>query len=201
MDINNQSTTKIVRRFKTGASAFLLGSALFLSSQSAPTPAVAQTLPTAFESAVVLTRAEATYDAVQAYPSAYQFTVMVPEAAKQPLSRLTIIAPENYGAFGVNLPGKENISAFIPTDPEAKNYQYPQRKIPAQASVDGRTITIDFPEPISPQQAVTVEFPYMRNPDKAGTYLFEVHAAPAGANPINQFIGFGRLVIRENHHT
>ncbi len=129
MDINNQSTTATFRQFKTGASAFLMGSALVFSSQLALMPAIAQTLPTAFESAVVLTRAEATYDSVQAYPSVYQFTVQVPEAAKQPLSRLTITAPDNYGAFGVNMPGKEVVTAFIPTDPEAKSYQYPQRKI------------------------------------------------------------------------
>jgi hypothetical protein len=201
MGINHQSTAATSKRIKTGVLAFLIGNALLLSTQSTLIPAISQALPTYFESGLTLTRAEATYDAVNAYPAVYQFTVQVPEAAKQSLSRLTIIAPENFGAFGVNLPGQEQVSAFIPGDPQAKGYQYPQRKIPAKASIDGRNINIDFPEPISPQQAVTVEFPYMRNPAKAGTYLFEVHAAPPGTNPVSQFLGFGRLVIRENHHT
>jgi Protein of unknown function (DUF2808) len=201
MDRNSQLPGRILKRLEKGFLAFLLGTTLTLTTQAVHNPAVSQELPTAFESGLRLTRAEATYDAVNAYPSVYQFTVQVPEAAKQPLSRITITAPDRFGGFGMNLPSKEGISAFISANPDDKTHQYPQRMVPTQISMEGRNIVIDFPEPIAPQQAVTVQFPYMRNPAQAGTYLFEVNAAPPGSNPVNQFIGFGRLVIRENHHT
>jgi hypothetical protein len=201
MDSNSQLSSKKPNNLRKGFIAFLLGTALTLTAQIVQTPAISQALPTAFETGLRLTRAEATYDAVNAYPSVYQFTVQVPEAAKQPLSRITITAPDTFGGFGVNLPGKEVVSAFISEKPEDKNHQYPQRMVPTQVNMEGRNIVIDFPEPIPPAQAVTVQFPYMRNPAKAGTYLFEVNAAPPGSNPVSQFVGFGRLVIRENHHT
>ncbi len=201
MNSNNHHSRRTLKRSNKGILVFLLGATLTLTTQAVRTPAISQELPTAFEAGLRLTRAEATYDSVNAYPSVYQFTVQVPEAAKQPLSRVTIISPDTFGGFGMNLPSKENISAFISENPDAKNHQYPQRMVPTQTSVDGRNIIIDFPEPIAPQQAVTIQFPYMRNPAKAGTYLFEVNASPPGSNPVSQFIGFGRLAIRENHHT
>jgi hypothetical protein len=201
MDSNSQLSGRTLKRLEKGFLAFLLGTTLTLTTQAVQTPAISQELPTAFETGLRLTRAEATYDAIGAYPSVYQFTVQVPEAAKQPLSRITIISPDTFGAFGMNLPSKENISAFISANPDSKMHQYPQRMVPTQINVDGRNIVIDFPEPIAPQQAVTIQFPLMRNPAQAGTYLFEVNASPPGSNPVKQFLGFGRLVIRENHHT
>jgi hypothetical protein len=199
MDINSQLSGRILKHLKKGFPALLLGTTLTLTALS--NSVISQELPTAFEAGLRLTRAESTYDAINAYPAVYQFTVQVPEAAKQPLSRITITAPDTFGGFGMNLPSKESISAFISENPDDKRHQYPQRMVPTQISMEGRNIVVDFPEPIAVQQAVTVQFPYMRNPAKAGTYLFEVNAAPPGSNPVNQFLGFGRLVIRENHHT
>jgi Protein of unknown function (DUF2808) len=201
MDSNSQLSGRVFKRLEKGFIALLLGTTLTLTAQAVSTSARSQELPTAFETGLRLTRAESTYDAINAYPAVYQFTVQVPEAAKQPLSRITITAPDTFGGFGMNMPSKESVSAFISDNPDDKRHQYPQRMVPAQISMEGRNIIVDFPEPIAVQQAVTVQFPYMRNPAKAGTYLFEVNAAPPGSNPVNQFVGFGRLVIRENHHT
>jgi hypothetical protein len=190
--------SKTFKKLGYGMSVFFLGAALTLVT---PQNVSAVEFPTAFETALKLTRAASTYNNINAYPATYQFALQIPAAAKQSVARISITVPDDFGTFGVNLPKKEDISAFVPTEPEATRPQVAQQALPAQVSFDGRTVLLDFPEPIPAAQAVTVQFGLMRNPAQGGTYLFEVNAFPPGSKAIKQFVGFGRLVFTENRRS
>jgi Protein of unknown function (DUF2808) len=187
--------SKAFKRLGKGVSTFFLGTALTLVPLQS---AFSVELPTAFETALKLTRAASTYDYINFYPATYQFAVQIPAEVKQPLARVSIAIPGEFGAFGVNMPKKEDIYAFIATEPDAMRPQVAQRVLPTQINIEGRTVLIDFPEPIASPQTVTVQFGLMRNPSLGGTYLFEVNAFPPGGQAVKQFVGFGRLVFRDN---
>lgn len=198
--INNypNQRSKTFKYLGRGISVFFIGFALTLVT---PQNVSAVEFPTAFETALKLTRAASTYNNINAYPATYQFALQIPAAAKQSLAQVSITVPDDFGVFGVNLPKKEDISAFIPTEPDATRPQVAQRMLPVQIRIDGRTVLLDFPEPIPAAQAVTVQFGLMRNPSQGGTYLFEVNAFPPGSNAVKQFVGFGRLVFTENRRS
>jgi hypothetical protein len=187
--------SRAFRQLGRGISVLVLGTALTLAT---PQNSFAAEFPTAFETALKLTRAASTYDNINAYPATYQFVIQIPAAAKQSVARISVTVPDDFGAFGANLPKKEDISAFIPTEPDAIRPQVAQQMLSSQISIEGRTVMIDFPEPIPAPQAITVQFGLMRNPAQGGTYLFEVDAFPPGSKAVKQFVGFGRLVFRDN---
>ena len=190
---------KAFKQLGYGLSAVFLGTTLTLAAHALPADtAIAAEFPTAFATALKLARAEATYDRINFYPSAYQFAIRIPAAATQSLARVSITVPNEFGAFGVDMPKQENISAFIPTEPDAMRPQVAQRVLPTQINIDGRMVLIDFLEPIPADQTVTIQFALMRNPSLGGTYLFEVNAFPPGSKAVKQFVGYGRLVFREN---
>ena len=194
--VNNFS--KAFKLLGYGISIFLLGTTLTLTAQAIPNSASATEFPTAFETALKLTRAASTYDYINFYPATYQFAIQIPKEVKQPLARISITVPGEFGPFGTNLPRKEDISAFIPTEPDAMRPQVAQRVLPTQINIEGRTVLIDFPEPIPSPQTVTVQFGLMRNPSLGGIYLFEVNAFPSGSKAVKQFVGFGRLVFKDS---
>ncbi len=179
-------------------SVFLLGTTLTLTAQAIPDSPSATEFPTAFETALKLTRAASTFDYINFYPATYQFAIQIPAKVKQPLARISITVPGEFGPFGTNLPKKENIIAFIPTEPNAMRPQVAQRVLATQINIEGRTVLIDFLEPILAPQTVTVQFGLMRNPSLGGTYLFEVNAFPSGSKAVKQFVGFGRLVFEDS---
>ena len=176
---------------------FALGCLVFTS----PTASASEYKPIAsksfFATALKLTRAYAIYDTVQYYPASYQFTLQIPATAKQFLARLTIDIPE-YNAFGIELPEPNDILVFNPTDPESLLPQYSARNIPTRITLQKRTIVFDFEPPLSPDQTITIEFTKMRNPEQGGTYLLGVNAFPAGEDVVKQFVGYGRLVFRDD---
>lgn len=160
-------------------------------------PAVPPAGPTAFGTALQLTRAAATFDSTYFYPATYQFTIKIPPEAQQALARVTIALPDNYGPAGGQLPDPRAVTAFLPTEPEAQRPQSPERLLPARVRLENQAVVIDFNEPVPAGQILTVQFDQMRKPRLGGTYLFDVNALPAGPRPVSQFVGFGRLVFRE----
>jgi hypothetical protein len=74
------------------------------------------------------------------------------------------------------------------------------RPVPVQARFnnDTRTMTLEFPEPIPPGSTVTVSVVPWTNPIQSDTYLFQVVAFPAGADPLGSPVGVGTLRIYEN---
>jgi hypothetical protein len=89
------------------------------------------------------------------------------------------------------------VKAYIPSNPDSDGAFLSARALSTRISLDGRTVIIDFDQPVEPNQTVAVEFKPIRNPSQGGTYLYEVNAFPLGSKPVKQFVGFGRLVFRE----
>ena len=56
-------------------------------------------------------------------------------------------------------------------------------------------LQLTFPEPVLPGTTVTVALRSWRNPSVGDTYLFQVVAWPAGANPVASPVGVGTLRI------
>ena len=72
--------------------------------------------------------------------------------------------------------------------------------VPVRARFDNdtRTMTVDFPEPVSPGNTVTVSVIPWTNPMQSDTYLFDVEAFPAGPNPVGSPVGIATLRIYQN---
>ena len=65
----------------------------------------------------------------------------------------------------------------------------------AEYAEDSQTLTVQLATAADPGQHLTFALKPVRNPTRAGVYLFEVTAAPAGATPVFQRAGTGRLNI------
>ncbi|MGA7953192.1 MAG: DUF2808 domain-containing protein [Gloeobacterales cyanobacterium] len=157
-------------------------------------------LPTVFATALKLTKSNNLYRTVDFYPSTYQFGIRIPPEANQPLARLTIAIPDNFGAFGANLPNPGDVKAYIPSNPDSSGPFLPARTLNTHITLEGRTVVIDFDQPVEPDQTVAVDFKPIRNPSQPGTYLFEINAFPIGSKPVKQFVGYGRMSFQEVNH-
>ena len=69
--------------------------------------------------------------------------------------------------------------------------------VPVQLRFDPQAgqLQLTFPEPVLPGTTVTVALRTWRNPSVGDTYLFQVVAWPAGANPVASPVGVGTLRI------
>jgi hypothetical protein len=69
--------------------------------------------------------------------------------------------------------------------------------LPVQLRFDPQAgqMQLTFPEPVPPGTTVTVALRTWRNPSVGDTYLFQVVAWPAGANPVASPVGVGTLRI------
>ncbi len=151
---------------------------------------------TAFNGPLRLLRTAVSQVTIEDYPVYYQFAVEVPAKLDEPLGRLQIDLPTEYGPFGLYLPNPDQVRAFIPTDPYAQAPQSPERNLPVRASVGRERILIIFPEPVPPGNVVTVEWGPVRNPRQDGIYQFGVTAYPRGDAPRGLYVGNGRITIR-----
>ncbi|MGA7952103.1 MAG: DUF2808 domain-containing protein [Gloeobacterales cyanobacterium] len=177
-------------------SIFALGCLVFTS----PTASASEDKSIAsksFETALKLTGAYAINDTVQYAPTSYQFTIQIPPTAKQLLAQLTIDIPDD-NFFGIELPELNKILVFNPKDPESLLPHYSARNIPTRITLKNRTVVFDFESPLSPGQSITIEFTRMRNPEQGGTYLLGINALPFGEDMVKQFVGYGRLVFRDD---
>lgn len=119
----------------------------------------------------------------------YYFTVELPAGAGAPLGGLTIQQTRGVDrSFQFQV---ERTRAFLGR---------PRREaaaVPVQASFDPdqRLFTVTFPQPVAPGSTVTVVLRPWTNPGQADTYMFQVTAWPAGANPEPSALGFGTLRI------
>ncbi|UFP94413.1 DUF2808 domain-containing protein [Gloeobacter morelensis] len=151
---------------------------------------------TAFNGPLRLLRSAVSQVTIEDYPAYYQFAVEAPGSLDEPLARLDIGLPTEYGPFGLNLPNPSQVRAFIPTQPYVQAPQYPARDLPVSARVSEQVISVLFDPPVGPGNVVTVEWGPVRNPRMDGNYLFEVNAFPPGAMARSMYVGTGRIVIR-----
>lgn len=119
----------------------------------------------------------------------YYFTVELPAGAGAALGELSIQQTRGVDRhFDFNV---EHTRAFLGR---------PRREgaaVPVEARFDAaaRRFSIRFPRPVAPGNTVTLVIRPWSNPAQSDTYLFQVTAYPAGANPSPAPLGFGTLRI------
>lgn len=151
---------------------------------------------TAFYGAPRLLRAAVTNATIEDYPVYYQFTVELPQTLDEPLGRLGIDIPTEYGDFGLIPPSPREVRAFIPTEPYARAPQYAREPLATRVEASRTQVNLTFDPPVAPGRVLTVEWGPIRNPRMDGVYDYGITAFPAGQAPRGQFVGFGRIVIR-----
>lgn len=144
----------------------------------------------AFERSPRLIRTAATFSSRNSSAAKYQFTIEVPEDAREALKSVTIAQKENFdtvvfkedktlASMGSNLSG-----ANIPL-----------------AAVGGESkpgkITVVFDTPVEPGNTVTISVQPKQHPSTDGVYLFGVTAYPTGENSPGLYLGSGRIHITE----
>ena len=119
----------------------------------------------------------------------YYFTITLAEDAGASLGGLTI--QQTRGADWQFPFSPERTRAFL-GKPRQEG-----APIAVEASFDPdlRRFSLSFPEPIPPGNTITVMIKPWHNPAQADTYMFQVEAIPAGANPVPSAVGSGTLRI------
>lgn len=125
------------------------------------------------------------------FPTYYVTVNLLPEAG-EPLQTLTVSLLE--GRFTRLDYRLDAIEVFEGTRSDRGT---PYAIAAADYNDDMQTLTIQLAEPVAPGTLVTFALPLVRNPRWEGVYLYEVTAAPAGANPRFQRAGIGRIHIYE----
>ncbi|OUC15285.1 MAG: hypothetical protein B0A82_08015 [Alkalinema sp. CACIAM 70d] len=121
-------------------------------------------------------------------PSTYEFTIALPENARQPLKAIKITQEPNF-----------EIVKFAANRSQAfAGNRYAAGPQIALASIGGAEdpaggMTIVFDQPVQPGQTVTVSLEAKANPSWSGVYLFGVTAYPEGESSRGQFLGYGRF--------
>lgn len=142
-------------------------------------------------------------------PSSYQFTVVVPQDAGEPLKAIKITQTENASMVTFD---QEKTLAFAGDSfaggsaialANVRDGQLVSEALVSSANVSsvevsspqpvnsGETIVV-FDPPVSPGTTVTIDLKAEKNPIP-GIYLFGITAYPAGDKGIGQFLGYGRL--------
>jgi hypothetical protein len=155
----------------------------------ASTPAIEIGGRTYFERPPRLLGVATSQNATYIWSATYYFTINVPEEAGAPLQRLDI---ELQTSPGRPLFTRSNLEAF-----EGRRRQ-PGKKVPIkEVNIDPQTQTVSvvFDPPIQPDKTITLRIYPVRNPSAGGTYLYGLTAFPQGADPVSQFLGFGRIRI------
>jgi hypothetical protein len=119
----------------------------------------------------------------------YVVVNLLPEAG-EPLKTLRVSLLE--GRFTRLNYRTENIEVFA-GDRRDRGTRYPIES--AEYDSSSQALTLRLVEAIPPGQQFTVALAPVRNPTREGVYLFEVTAAPDGAQPIFQRVGIGRIHI------
>ncbi|MEA5509222.1 DUF2808 domain-containing protein [Crocosphaera sp. UHCC 0190] len=124
-------------------------------------------------------------------------------------ARITI--PTYY--YTINLPDQSGESLQKITIQKRQGFEiieyYPNRTIAFQGTPDDRgqpltvkesiwdetteTMTVILSPPVPPGTTFTVGLKAIRNPEHGGIYLFGVNVFPSGENPMNLYLGSGRL--------
>ncbi|NJL84983.1 MAG: DUF2808 domain-containing protein [Leptolyngbyaceae cyanobacterium SM1_1_3] len=141
-----------------------------------------------------LLEATTTRNRTQTRNATYYFTLDLPEAAGEPLSKV-VIAPSNFRLTSDLRYRLENSTAFVR---DARGARSPISLGSVTQDENSAAITFTFDPPVQPGQVVTLSLSPVRNPRWGGTYLFGVTAFPAGESVQSQFAGYGQLRFYES---
>lgn len=139
-----------------------------------------------------LVNAATTFNNVNMWGATYYFTISIPEAAGEPLQKVTISQREGGSRIRYKL---EDTRAFEGTRSDrGERLQLGE----VTRNRETRTVVVNFEPPIPPGKTVTIGLRPVQNPMSSGVYLFGVTAYPMGEKSYGQFIGYGRLHFYSN---
>lgn len=177
---------KLLKRFSL---PLLVGTLAIGVGSSGPSNSSAQAIQfsdgrTLFGATFPLADYRTTQSSVRFRGATYYFTFDLPEAAAQPLHRVTIRQQKGSLVEFDSVRTK----AFLNREPK-------QDCKLGEVKVDKKTQEVDlvFDPPVQPGQTVTIGIGPFENPSVAGVYQFGVTAYPLGSNPQKQFVGYGPL--------
>jgi hypothetical protein len=127
-------------------------------------------------------------------PSTYEFTLTVPQDARQPLKAVTITQAGNAETINFDA---NNSKAFTGRKLTV-NSEIRLASVGGAQPANSGEATIVFDQPVQPGNTVTIALAAQRNPNWGGIYLFGVTAYPDGENGLGQFLGYGRIHFYSN---
>lgn len=145
----------------------------------------------AFESAVLLLDAHATFNGVRVRQAKYYFDLALPRDIGEPLGKVVI--QQRTGGDRIEFK-PDKTKAYL------GNHHQKQQELNLDTTYDEETglITVKFKQPIPPGNNLTIRLKPKSNPDYAGVYLFGVTAFPPGKESIGLYLGPGRLHFYQN---
>ena len=186
--------TKSLIKYSLAGVALIAGAILPISLSTNPASAVE--LPNgevAFSKGPRLTRAATTSRSRNSPIATYQFTIEVPEDAKEALG--SVVIQQRSGGDTVKF--KEDKSSAFFGDSLAGG---PDVSLAAVGGIEQQPgeVGIVFDQPIEPGNTVTVRVKPKRNPSSGGTYQFGVTAYPEGENVRGLYLGSRRININND---
>jgi len=122
-------------------------------------------------------------------PSTYQFTIVVPPDAGEPMKAVTITQKPNLEQIRF----ERSKSRAFKGDSFDGGVLIPLSQTSGSEPSSASEVTVVFDKPIEPGTTVTVAIRARQNPRLGGVYLFGVTAFPTGENSPGLYLGSGRL--------
>ncbi len=148
-----------------------------------------------FDHAPLLVRSAASFPDA-GVPSAYQFTITVPDNAGAPLQAVKVTQVENVETIQFDV---SQTSAFEGNS-FAGGPAVSLAHIGGLMPPNGNEVTVVFDPPVAPGKTVTVDLDAPRNPSFGTVYLFGVTAYPVGDNSPGLFLGHARIHLNGDSH-
>ena len=144
----------------------------------------------AFESAVLLVDAHATFNEVRVRQAIYYFDLELPDNVGESLQKVMFQQRKGSNKIKFRL---DRTKAYL------GDHNHKQDQLNLVTSQDEATgaITVRFDQPIAPGNKLTIGLKPKRNPRFGGVYLFGVTAFPTGNKPRGMYLGPGRFQFYE----
>lgn len=140
-----------------------------------------------FTKAPRLLSATTTFSGVAVRGAKYYFNIVLPEDAGNNLQQIAIAQRQGAETIDFRL---EDTVAYLGTNRNKKDEIAIAEVLQNE---DTGEITVLLEKPILPGTTFTVGLKPKKNPFYAGVYLFGVRAFPQGNNPVDLYLGAGRL--------
>lgn len=139
-----------------------------------------------FDQVPAILDASVNFDSVRFPRTKYNFKLVLPLGAQEPLAKITIAQTTRFDSIDFNL---DKTSVFVG---DRRKQTAEVRSVSRNAEGD---IDVVLAQPLPPGTEFTVQLRATRNPKVGGTYLFGITASPAGEKVHAQFLGFARILI------
>ena len=160
---------------------------LILSSGAIVPNAIAQVNTAYFTKAPRLLGASTTFSGVEVRGAKYYFNIALPEDAGNNLQQIAIAQRQGAETIDFRL---EDTVAYLGTN---RDKEGELAIADVTQNEETREITVLLENPIPPGTTFTIGLKPKKNPFFPGVYLFGVRAFPQGNNPVDLYLGAGRL--------